>query len=444
MNIKEHERTSLADWKGIIFVTDPTWGDNGKGKVVDFLATRADMVVRTNGGPNAGHTVVNNYGEFKLHHLPCGIFNPAALCVIADTVVIDPFTLVEEIDSLKNAGIELDSDRLLISENSHLIMPWHKIRDNLREVARGGGKIGTTGRGIGPVFADRSERMGLQIHDLIQPGLEKKLRHEIDFQKDLINLMNYGAKVKLPEINFVELLGKLEKITDRLAPLIDNSIKLIFEYTQLDRHILAEAGQGMLLDLDRGTYPFVTSSHPGIAGFNLATGLNPRRVNKTIAVTKAYTTRVGTGPMPTELIDETGERIRKIGREFGTTTGRPRRVGWLDIPAIRYGAEAAGANSIALTKLDIFDDFYTIKICTGYEVDRQIFDRAPSALPDFLEKIEPDYLSLPGWEENISDVRNYDDLPENARYFIEEVEERIGLPIELISVGPAREQTIYR
>lgn len=431
----------LSQWEGTNLVTDPSWGDNGKGRVVDELAQRAHLVVRTNGGPNAGHTVHNEQGEFKLHLIPCGIFNPEAICVLADTVVVNPISLAEEITSLRQKGIEVTSKNLLVSQNAHLIMPWHRKRDNLRELARGGEKIGTTGQGIGPAYGDRSERVGLRVEDLLRENFEQLFDRELLFQEKLARVMagNEAKKYDRDAI-FEDLL----KARETIAPLITYVLPVITKYHDSHKRVLGEAGQGALLDLDRGGYPNVTSSHPGLSGFCLATNISPQEVERVIAVTKAYSTRVGEGPLPTELDDEVGEEIREKGGEYGATTGRSRRCGWLDVPATRYGIRTVSANSLALTKLDIFDDFPEIKICVAYKIGNKYCATAPIDNGELMRIAEPIYETLPGWERPTSGCRDYYSLPLKAREFIQRTEELLGKPIELVSVGPNRGETIYR
>ena len=432
----------LAQWSGTNFVTDATWGDNGKGKIVDLMAQRADMVIRINGGPNAGHTVVNPQGEFALHLMPSGIFNPEAICVLSDTVVINPFTLTEEIKAVRQAGIEVNNKNLLISKNAHLIMPWQKRRDGLREVARGGKRIGTTGQGIGPTYSDRTERVGLRVGDLLAPEFQERFDQELVWQEKLTALMSGNNEVVHYDRD--RILEELKEAREMIAPMITSVIPVIWEYHSSNKSILGEAGQGVLLDLDRGGYPYVTSSHPGIAGFNLATGIPPKEVARVIAVTKAYTTRVGEGPLPTELNNEVGEMIRSKGHERGVTTGRPRRCGWLDIPALKYGIRVGGVDSLALTKIDIFDGFPEVAICVGYEVGGKIYDTLPDANDiEFMYQAKPILKILRGWDNDTTSSRLFSDLPENARKFVKEVEEAIGRPIELVSVGPDREASIY-
>src|SRR3989344_2017976 len=404
----------LNEWEGTNFVTDPAWGDNGKGKVVDLMAQRAAMVVRVNGGPNAGHTVKNERGEFKFHLMPSGIFNPQAISVLADTVVVNPSILSKEITEVKKAGIEVGENNLLISRNAHLIMPWHRRRDNLREVARGGEKIGTTGQGIGPTYADRTERVGLKVGHLLRSDFNEMFDRELAWQEKLARSMSNSDT---PQYDREQILRNLEEAREVIAPMITEVLPVIWEYHDAGKRVLGEAGQGVLLDLDRGGYPYVTSSYPGIAGFNLATGIPPKEVARVIAVTKAYTTRVGEGPLPTELLNEMGDKIREKGDEYGTTTSRPRRCGWLDIPTLRYGVRVGGADSLALTKIDIFDEFSEVKICTGHEIDGVVYKTIPTADNHSMSRAKPIFETLPGWEKTTTGCRDFKNLPKNARRF---------------------------
>ena len=438
----KHTRKPLKSWEGINFVTDPTYGDNGKGKVVDCLAKRAEMVIRTNGGANAGHTVTNEFGEFKFHLMPSGIFNPQAINVLSDTVVVDPLILAEEIIALKKAKFAVSKKNLLIAKNAHLVMPWHKMRDNLRETQRGKGKVGTTGRGIGPTYADRTERTGLRVGSLLEKDFKLQFSKELDRQRKFIrSIMGTEAEIDLDEKNILKELLVSKEI---IGEMITDVMPIISDYYHEGKRILGEAGQGVMLDIDRGGYPFVTSSHPGIAGFNLATAIHPRDMARVIGVTKAYATRVGEGPMATELQDKIGDKIREVGHEYGATTGRPRRCGWLDIPILRYGIQAGGIDTLALTKLDIFDDFSEIDICVGYTVDGKKYDILPTADSVFLEKAKPIYKTISGWKKPTTNVRSFADLPLKAQQYIKKLETLTQVAIELVSVGPEREATMYR
>jgi len=413
--------------QGTNIVIDTGWGDSGKGKIVDVLSGSADLVVRFNGGPNAGHTVVNEYGQFKFHLIPTGIFNPNTISILAATVAVDPLTLTAEIQNLRGKGIEISPSNLIISQYAHLIMPWHIARDTLREVARGNEKVGTTGRGVGPLFADRTERVGLRAGDLLNPNFDQLLLLELDWNLRLVQLMD----TEDPSI-YIDLLSKQKILADIHAA------QLVLA------PILGEGAQGMLLDLDLGTYPYVTSSHPGLTGFSMATGLHQVDIQRVIGVTKAYQTRVGEGPMPTELMGEIGESLRRIGHEYGATTGRPRRCGWLDLPALRYSIRIGGVNTIALTKLDVLDQISPINICTHYEVDGKRYQVLPTADAGFMSAAKPVFKTMPGWNKQTKGIKKFEALPPNAQNYVKEIEKSINVPIEIISNGPAREEIIYR
>lgn len=436
------ELEPLKNWKGTNLVVDTGWGDGGKGKVVDVLSQRARLVVRFNGGPNAGHTVENNFGEFKLHLVPSGIFSPDTISILASTVAINPFSLVEELSQLKEKGVPFSSDNLLVSKDAHLIMPWHILRDKLKEKARGGSKIGTTGQGIGPLYADRAERTGLKVRDLLDPNFEKIFDREFVWQQKLINTMQGGDK-NPASLDRDEIIQKLAVVREVIAPLITNVLPVIHEAYYSDKNILGEGAQGALLDLDLGGYPYVTSSNTGLPGFLKTVG-GFVEVKRVVGVTKAYQTRVGEGPMPTELTDEIGEQIRKKGIEFGATTGRPRRCGWIDVPAVNYGIRASGTNSLAITKLDVLDDFDKIMICIAYEVDGRCYKSLPDADPEFMSQAKPIYKTVAGWQRETTKIRTFEELPSRAREYIKNIEELTGKPVEFVSNGPHRNQSIFK
>lgn len=431
------EKRKNGYWKETVIVTDTGWGDSGKGKVVDYGAQFAQVVVRYSGGDNAGHTIRNDKGEFKLHLLPSGIFNPDALCVMTAGVVINPQTLIEEIEDVSKKRVQLTQKNLAISSSAHMILPWHKERDGLQEAARKGKKIGTTGRGIGPVYADFAERTGLRIGDLLSKDLKKRFDEENAFQEKLLSFLNGG---KLPDNHYDATLvyKKLLEARDMIGPMVTDTLKILWQQKEKGKSILGEGAQGALLDLTLGGYPYVTSSHPGLSGFSISTGIYD--VQKVIGVTKAYTTRVGSGPMPTELTDKTGEYIREKGHEFGATTGRPRRCGWFDGPAMRFGARITGVTTGALTKMDILDGLKEIKICIAYEIDGKKYKEITSA--EILEKAKPVYETLPGWESDTTGVRSFEKLPANAKKYIKKLEAVTGIPYSFISVGPERDATM--
>ena len=452
-----------AYWGGISVVTDTGWGDTGKGKIVDVAAQHVGMVVRYNGGPNSGHTVKNERGEFIFHGVPSGILNPEALCVIATGSVVNPIALGEEIAQLRQRGVKVSSSNLLISRDSHVIMPWHRTRDVLTEKARGLKRIGTTGQGIGPAYSDRAARIGLRVGDLLERAFEKLFDRELLFQERLARLMDKkqllseleglsagDTKVLLEEVKKTHyydrnaILEEIKRAREILGPMITNTLKVIWNYQDDKKNILGEGAQGALLDLDLGGYPYVTSSHPGASGFTLATGIQGKDIQRVIGVTKAYSTRVGDGPLPTELNNDIGDYIQRIGHEVGATTGRKRRCGWLDIATTRYGARIAGVTSIALTKLDVLDGLNEVKLGVGYEVDGKQHRELTTADPKFMGKAKVIYETLPGWQQDTTIARSFGKLPINAQQFIHRIQELVGIPVEIVSVGADRSTTFYR
>ncbi len=413
------------------------WGDEGKGKIVDFLARDAHIVARFAGGNNAGHTVVNDQGKFSFHLIPCGVFWPDALNVIGNGVVVDPDVLLEEIDDLKARGIDI-SHRIVVSERAHLIMPYHVILDELTERARGSGRIGTTGKGIGPAYADKAARTGVRAADLLDiEALIPRLENILEYTNAVITNV-YGGD----SLSFDEVFDKCRDWSVRLAKYIGPAEKIINQALASGENVLLEGAQGVLLDLDHGTYPFVTSSNPTIGGASVGVGVSPTHIEGITGVFKAYTTRVGTGPLPTELNDSTGETIRELAQEFGTTTGRPRRVGWFDAVAAKYSALINGYTSAVLTRLDVLDGFETVRICTQYtNEDGEVTDDFPGGVAA-LEKARPVFEEMPGWDRPTASVRRYEDLPREARDYVERIQELIGCPIDVISTGPHRDETV--
>jgi len=421
----------------VIAVIGAQWGDEGKGKVVDLLAQKARIVVRFSGGDNAGHTVINPYGEFRLHLVPSGIFASQAVCIIGNGVVINPAVLIDEIDQLNQRGV--DTSRLFISDRAHLIMPYHTLLDGLEEESRAGKAIGTTRKGIGPAFADKTARLGIRTGDLLdKEGLLERLRPILDY-KNIILTKVYGVS----PLSLDEVHSQYCQYGERLAPHIRETTLMLEEALDREELILLEGAQGALLDPDFGTYPYTTSSSPLAGGGCLGAGLGPTRINRIVGVFKAYCTRVGSGPMPTELKDEAGNLIREQAHEYGTTTGRPRRCGWFDAIAARFSTRINGFTGAAITRLDILDSFPRLKICTGYELDGQTIDYFPSNI-DALEKCQPIYEELPGWQTPTTDIRQYEQLPVKARQYLTRLEELISCPIDIISVGAEREQTITK
>ena len=412
------------------------WGDEGKGKIVDFLSKDAQVVARYSGGNNAGHTVMNPLGTFKLHLVPSGIFWPQTTVVIGNGVVVDPDALLEEITSLEQRGIDLDG-RLMVSERSHLVMPYHVVLDELAESARGSDPIGTTGKGIGPAYTDKVARIGIRAADLsdlesLLPRLESVMAHH----NAIIEKVYGGSPLSLDEV-----FDRCKEWSARLAPFIGPVEHVVYDALEAGQTVLLEGAQGALLDLDHGTYPYVTSSHPTIGGAFTGLGLLPDQMGSILGVFKAYSTRVGRGPFLTELHDETGDRIRELAQEFGTTTGRPRRVGWFDSVVARYSVRVNGYTSVVLTRLDVLDSIDGIKVCTAYELDGERVDDFPGSAA-ILERCKPIYENIPGWDSPTAGVTRLEDLPRGARSYVDRLEEQIGRPIDIISTGPQRHETI--
>ncbi|NLC59479.1 MAG: adenylosuccinate synthase [Armatimonadetes bacterium] len=418
----------------VTVVVGAQWGDEGKGRVVDYLARNAAMVVRYQGGNNAGHTVAVGETELKLHLIPSGILHSNTLCLIADGVVVDPAVLTQEMQTLRAQGISLDS--LRISGNAHVIMPYHRILDALDEQRRGGGKIGTTGRGIGPAYADKAARSGLRIADLVSDHFLERAR-PLFAEKNHLFQRVYGADAMDSEALLAEVAG----YAGQIRPFVCNTTLLVGQAVAARQNILFEGAQGTMLDIDHGTYPFVTSSHTVAGGACLGTGIGPRQIERVIGVCKAYTTRVGSGYFPTELEDATGERIRQRGAEFGTTTGRPRRCGWRDLVALRYAAQVNSMDALALTKLDVLTGLPTVCLGVGYACDGKRLNHFPDTQAEYVRS-EPIYEELPGWDEEITGARRLADLPANARRYLERIEALAGVPLMMVSVGPRREQAI--
>ena len=421
----------------VIAVVGAQWGDEGKGKVVDLLAERAKIVVRFSGGDNAGHTVVNPYGEFKLHLVPSGIFSSRVVCIIGNGMVINPAVLIDEIDQLSERGV--DTSRLVISDRAHLIMPYHILLDGLEEESRGGKALGTTRKGVGPAFADKAARLGIRTSDLLDKEvLRERLRFILDY-KNIILTKIYGVS----PLSFDEVYSQYCQYGERLAPCIRETVIMLEEALDREELIILEGAQGALLDPDFGTYPYTTSSSPLVGGGCLGAGLSPARINHILGVFKAYCTRVGGGPMPTELKDETGDLIRERAYEYGTTTGRPRRCGWFDAVAARFSTRINGFTGAAITRLDILDAIPRLKICVGYKLNDRIIDYFPASVTD-LSKCQPVYDELDGWQTPITDIRQFEQLPVEARQYVSRLEELTSCPVNLICVGPRREQTIFK
>ncbi|MFC1941097.1 adenylosuccinate synthase [Chloroflexota bacterium] len=419
----------------VIAVIGAQWGDEGKGKVVDLLAEKARIVARFSGGDNAGHTIVNPFGEFGLHLVPSGIFYPHTVCIIGNGVVINPAVLIDEMGLLNRHGA--DTTRLFISDRANLIMPYHVMLDGLEEESRGGKALGTTRRGIGPAFSDKVARLGIRACDLLdKEALLERLRYILDY-KNIILTKVYGAT----PLSLDEIYNQYCQYGECLAPHIRETTIMVEEALNRDEPVLLEGAQGTLLDPDFGTYPYTTSSSPLAGGGCLGIGVSPVKISGILGVFKAYCTRVGAGPMPTERKDETGDLIREQAHEYGTTTGRPRRCGWFDAVAARFSTRINGFTGAAITRLDILDTLPSLKICVAYKLDGKTIDYFPSSIAA-LEKCQPIYEELPGWQIPITDIREFEQLPPQARQYITRLEELISCPVSLISVGSAREETI--
>ncbi|GAB4276335.1 MAG: adenylosuccinate synthase [Deferrisomatales bacterium] len=420
-----------------VVVVGAQWGDEGKGKIVDLYAREADAVVRFQGGNNAGHTLVVEGEKIILHLIPSGILHPDTTCCIGNGVVVDPGVLLEEIDGLRRRGKFPSDDALVVSEAAHVILPCHKRIDTAREGKAGAGKIGTTGRGIGPCYEDKASRRGIRIGDLLDPDrLRRRLRPFVE-EKNAYLQGYLGAEPFDPEAVCDELIAQGEQ----LRPFIGDVTGRVHRWIEEGRNVLFEGAQGTQLDVDHGTYPFVTSSNTLAGAACTGVGVGPGDLGGVIGITKAYTTRVGAGPFPTELDDATGDRLRDRGAEFGSTTGRPRRCGWLDLVVLRDARRLNGLTGLAVTKLDVLTGLDPVRVCVGYRLNGQTVDRMPSRVED-VERCEPIYEAVPGWSEDVRGARALQDLPANARRFLEFVEERVGCPVVLVSVGPGREETI--
>jgi adenylosuccinate synthase len=419
-----------------VIVLGTQWGDEGKGKIVDFLAEQADVVVRYQGGNNAGHTVVVGEQEYKLHLIPSGILYSHKTCVIGNGVVVDPQVLLKELSYLEARGI--DTSSLRISNRAHVIMPYHRLLDEMEEEKRGKNKIGTTKRGIGPCYMDKDARQGIRIVDLMDAEeFSEKLAQNLE-AKNLLLKNVYEVKGFDFETVKKEYLGYAEHLRKYV---VDTSM-VINDAIKTGQNVLFEGAQATLLDIDHGTYPYVTSSNPTAGGACVGAGVGPTSINKVIGVVKAYTTRVGEGPFPTELHNEIGELIRTKGHEFGTTTGRPRRCGWLDLAVIKYAAAVSGIHGFALTRLDILTGLEKLKICIGYKYKGTALHEFPASLK-VLAQCEPIYEEMAGWTEDITTVRKYEDFPLNARRYVERIVEITGVKMSIVSIGPKRDQTIF-
>ncbi|MDP1827285.1 MAG: adenylosuccinate synthase [Archangium sp.] len=425
-----------------VVVVGAQWGDEGKGKIVDLLTEHAQVVVRFQGGNNAGHTLVVGGQKTVLHLIPSGVLHAGKTCVIGNGCVIDPTVLMKEIDALRARGYLSDSAQLMISEHAHVICPWHKHLDALREKARGGGAIGTTGRGIGPAYEDKVARRGIRMRDLLDGDrLRRRVKDRLTDALEEISRLARQAKMDEPLLDIEAIVSEYLVLGSRLKEFVGEASLFLSEHVRKGTRILFEGAQGTLLDVDHGTYPYVTSSNTVAGNAAVGSGLGPTAIDKVLGITKAYTTRVGGGPFPTELTDATGDRLRKVGDEFGATTGRPRRCGWLDTVVLRYASRVNGLWGLALTKMDILSGLETLKVCTAYELDGQRVTELPGDIEEF-SRVQPIYEELPGWEQTLAGARTIDDLPAAAQRYIRRIEEIVGIPVVCVSVGAERGETI--
>ncbi|GAA0724602.1 adenylosuccinate synthase [Dactylosporangium roseum] len=414
------------------------WGDEGKGKVTDMIGGGVDYVVRYSGGNNAGHTVVTPDGQkFALHLMPSGALWPNAAIVIGNGVVVDPKVLLAEIDGLAERGV--DVSRLMISGDAHLIMPHHRALDRVVERYLGSSRIGTTGRGIGPAYGDKVARMGIRVQDLLDPGILRKKLEIVLRERNQVLFKVYNRK----EIDVDAVVEEYLTYAERLRPYITDTRAVLWKGLEEGRTVLLEGAQATMLDMDHGTYPFVTSSNPTAGGACVGAGIPPTAINRVIGVTKAYTTRVGSGPFPTELFDDNGVHLRKVGREYGTTTGRERRTGWYDAVVARYATRLNGITDLVVTKLDVLSGLETVPLCVAYEIDGKRTDDMPLTQTEF-HHATPIYEELPGWWEDISGAREFSELPANAQRYVERIEELAGTRVSIVGVGPGRDENVVR
>ena len=426
-------KNSLKDWQGTMAVIGVDFGDSGKGRLIDDLASRAHIVARYNGGSNTGHTVKNNKGEFALHIIPSGIFNKEAICLVGRNVAVDLESLTFEMDALDAANVSYK--KLIIDEQASLTMPWHRMMDNFREKEREKKeqKIGTTGKGVGPTYADRTQRTGLLVKDLFSSDFKDKLEDEIEFYNK-----HFGFS-----LNGNQIFKEYALYAKRIQKYIGQTVPILKDALKKGKNILFEGAQGYFLDIDSGTYPFVTSSNPGVVGIWRSFDLHPKNINHVIGITKAYTTRVGEGPMPTFIESEEAEIIIKEGREKGTTTGRIRRPGWLDLVLVKEAKEVNGITALAITKLDVLSYIKKIKVCVNHTINGQKISYVGHDA-DHLSRVKPIYQEFDGWRKDITDARKFEDLPQNAIRFIKFIEKESGVPVKFISIGPKRGEAIYK
>ena len=417
-----------------VVVVGTQWGDEGKGKITDFLSANAEVIARYQGGDNAGHTIVIDGKKFKLHLIPSGIFFPEKISVIGNGVVINPKSLVKELAYLHEEGVITDS--LRISDRAHVILPYHIELDRLQEEAKGDNKIGTTIKGIGPAYMDKAARVGIRVADLLDRDVfAERLRINLEEKNRLFTKL-YNA----PALSFDDIFEEYYEYGQQIKQYVTDTSVILNDALDNGKRVLFEGAQGVMLDIDQGTYPFVTSSNPVAGGVTIGSGVGPSKIDKVVGVCKAYTSRVGDGPFPTELSDEIGDRIREVGHEYGTTTGRPRRVGWFDSVVMRHSRRVSGITNLSLNSIDVLSGLDTVKICVAYDLDGERIDYYPASLEQ-LKRCKPIYEELPGWSEDITGVRHLDELPENARNYVRRVGELVGVRISTFSVGPDRDQT---
>ena len=413
------------------------WGDEGKGKMTDYLAERADVVVRFQGGNNAGHTVEVEDKQYKLHLIPSGILHNEKMNVIGNGVVLDPKALFEEMNYLKELGIAITPENFIISDRAQLIMPYHRTLDGIKESARGKNDLGTTKKGIGPCYTDKMERSGLRVCDLMHKDVfAEKLKENVEDKNEIITKI-YGGEA----FSYDEILKEYLEYAEMMRPFIKDTSVEVYNRIKQGKNVLFEGAQGALLDIDYGTYPFVTSSSTIAGGVCTGAGIGPTMIDSAVGIAKAYTTRVGKGPFPTELSDSTGDWIREKGHEYGVTTGRSRRCGWLDIVILKSSARVSGLTSFVVTKIDTLAGLEKVKMCTGYKLDGNVIDYFPASLED-LERCEPIYEEFDGWDESIENARAYEDIPENAKIYLKRIEELTETRVSIVSVGPKRDQTM--
>ncbi|RBW69123.1 adenylosuccinate synthase [Bacillus taeanensis] len=417
-----------------VVVVGTQWGDEGKGKITDYLSENAEVIARYQGGNNAGHTIVFNGKKYKLHLIPSGIFYSEKTCVIGNGMVVDPKALVEELNYLHDQDVS--TDNLRISNRAHVILPYHLKLDALEEERKGANKIGTTKKGIGPAYMDKAARVGIRIADLLdKEEFKAKLEINLKEKNRLLEKMYESEGFKIEDI-----LDEYYEYGQQFAKYVVDTSVVLNDALDAGRRVLFEGAQGVMLDIDQGTYPFVTSSNPIAGGVTIGSGVGPSKINHVVGVSKAYTTRVGDGPFPTELDNEIGERIREIGNEYGTTTGRPRRVGWFDSVVVRHARRVSGITDLSLNSIDVLTGLETVKICVAYKYKGEVMEEFPASLK-ILAECEPVYEEMPGWEEDITGVKTLGELPENARHYLERVSQLTGIPLSIFSVGPDRNQT---